>query len=127
MPNKNKRKKRKSFKLQRVISYNTIYAQMRKISPIVADILKSDLEARDDDNILYRAVWKQQGNKEKHTVRKFLYRLIMGKYASSDTIGRARRRLQEKNPSLRGKLYKQRHEAENEVRNQMKLPFNFLI
>lgn len=118
-----KSKKRKAFKLQRVISYNTIHAQMMKISPLVADILKKDLEARDDDNILYMAVWKRQGMKEKDSCKKFKYRLIMGRYASSDSIGRARRRLQEKNPSLRGKLYKARHEAEKEVRNQLKINF----
>lgn len=122
---KQKIKNKKSFKLQRVISYNTIRDQMLKISPLVADILKTDLESRDDDNILYMAVWKRQGMKGRDSCKKFKYRLIMGRYASSDSIGRARRRLQEKNESLRGKLYKQRHDAEKEMRNQIKIPFNF--
>lgn len=121
---KDKHKKKKQFKLQRVKSYKTIYEQIIKIAPLVANILKKNLESRDDDNILYIAVWKYQGMKEGDSIRKFKYRLIMGKYASPESIGRARRRLQEKNESLQGKLYKERHNAEKEMTNQMSFEFN---
>ena len=135
MPPKNKRRKirksksahkrKKRFKLERVISYNTVYAQMEKISPLVAKTLKEDFKTRDDDNALDFAIWKRQGSKDNWSVKKLKYKVIMGKFASSSTIERTRRKLQEHNPSLRGKTYKQRHETEKEVRNQMKIPFNF--
>lgn len=119
------RSKSKKFKLERVKSYKTICEQMRKIAPLVADILSKNIEARDDDNILYIEVWKRQGMKEMGSFKSFKYKLIMGKFASSDTIGRSRRKLQEKNKSLRGALYKERHNAEKEIRNQLKFPYNF--
>ena len=117
-------KKKKVFKLERRPSYKTMYEQIRKIAPLVADILKKDLEARDDDNILYIRAWKRQGMKESESWKKFKYKLIMGIYASPDTLGRCRRRLQERNESLRGKLYKERHSAEKHMSNQMSFEYN---
>lgn len=122
---KKKHKKKKSFKLERRKSYKTIFELVRKIAPLVADTLKLNFETRDDDNVLYIAIWKRQGMKERQSFKSFKYKLIMGIYASPDTIGRARRRLQRNNKSLRGLLYKQRHDAEKEMSNQMSFPFYF--
>lgn len=119
MANKKKNKK-KRFKLQKV-NAQYYFEQMLKIYPLVAKILRTELETRDDDNILDFRVWKRQGAKENMSFKQLKYKVIMGKYASPSTIERSRRRLQEKNPELRGKLYKQRHNAEKDMRNQMKL------
>lgn len=77
--NKKKKLNKKAFKLKRSKSYASIYEQVVRISPMVADILKKDLEARDDDNILLIRVWKKQGIKEAKSFKKFKYKLIMGR------------------------------------------------
>jgi len=118
---KKKNRKKKTFKLKRSKSYSSIYEQVVRISPMVADILAKDLEARDDDNILLIRVWKRQGVKEKKSFKKFKYRLIMGKLGLPETIMRSRRLLQAKHKSLRGSLYAERHQAEENMINQMKL------
>lgn len=117
---KNKRHKKKRFKLRRA-KIQSFFEQMIKISPLVASILKKDLEARDDDNILCILVWKAQGAKEKSSFKQFKYNLILNKFATPETITRSRRKIQEKNSSLRGELYKQRHQAEEDMRSQLKL------
>jgi len=103
--------------------FEEFYQQMLKIAPLVLEILKKNAKARDYDNLLYVLVWKAQGMKESDTCKKFKYRLIIGKYASPETIGRARRKIQEseKHKDLRGTMYKQRKLAENKVRNQLSL------
>lgn len=121
---KKKNKKKRSFKLERRPSYKTIYEQIRKIAPLVAHILKREFKTRDDDNVLYIEVWKHQGMKEGKSFKKFKYKLIMGIYASPDTIGRARRKLQQKYKELRGAKYKERHDAEKEMSNQMSFQFH---
>ena len=117
---KNKKKK-KPFKLKRRKSYNSIYEQMVKIGPMVADILKKDLPARDDDNILLIKFWKRKGMKEDWSFKKFKYRFISGKLGLVDSVCRCRRLLQAKHPELRGKLYAERHQAEELMKTQLKL------
>jgi uncharacterized phage-like protein YoqJ len=88
---------------------------------LVAEILVKDIKARDDDNILLIKVWKRQRMKESMTFKQFKYNLIMGKLGLAETIMRSRRLIQEKYPSLRGKMYAERHSAEELLKNQMKL------
>ena len=118
-----KKKRRKSNK--RVIlkknNFQQIYEQVRKVAPLVLAILKKNAKSRDDDSILYLLVWKAQGMKEKDSCKKFKYRLIMGKYAFPDTIGRARRKIQERYVDLCGTIYHQRQMAEKEMKNQLSL------
>lgn len=114
------KKKTKKFKLEKRI-VNSYFEQMLKIYPLIASVLEKDLASRDDDNILCVRIWKRQGIRENMSFKKFKYKLIMNKIASPETIGRSRRRLQEKNVSMRGSLYKQRHAAETTMRNQMKM------
>ena len=118
---KTKKKKKKAFKLERRKSYNSIYEQIVKIGLIVADILKKDLPSRDDDNILLIRFWKRKGMKESWSVKKFKYRFIIGKLGLVESVMRCRRLLQSKHPELRGQLYEQRHQAEELMKNQLKL------
>lgn len=112
--------KKKRFKLKRM-KIQSYFEQMLRIYPLIADILLKQPDTRDDDNILCFRVWKRQGARERWSFKKLKYNVIINKLASPETIGRSRRRLQEKNPHLRGALYKQRHNAEENMRNQMKL------
>ena len=118
---KKKKKNKKAFKLKRSKSYSSIYEQVVRISPLVADILKKDVAARDDDNILLIKVWKRRGIKENSSFKKFKYKLIMGRIGLPESIMRSRRLLQKRHPSLRGLLYAERHEAEELMKTQMRL------
>lgn len=116
-----KNKNKKPFKLKRSKSYNSIYEQMVKIGPTVADILKKDLPSRDDDNILLFKMWKRQGWKQSWSSKKLKYQLIMGRLAGPESLFRTRRLLQQKHEILRGELYAQRHQAEELMKTQLKL------
>lgn len=117
MPNKTKKVILKKNHFQ------DFYQQMLKIAPLVLEILQKDIKSRDYDNRLYMLVWKAQGMKESDTCKKFKYGLIMGKYASPESIGRSRRKIQENEryKHLRGTMYKQRQIAENKLKNQLSL------
>lgn len=120
MPKKKRKTKRIILKKNH---FQDFYQQMLKIAPLVLEILKKNEKSRDYDNLLYILVWKAQGLKETDSCKKFKYGLIIGKYASPETIGRARRKIQENEQykHLRGKMYKQRQLAENKLRNQLSL------
>lgn len=119
--------KRKNKKAKRVIlkkgHFQEFYDQIRKVAPLVLEILKKNEGARDYDNTLYVLVWKAQGMKESDSFKKFKYGLIIGKYSTPETIRRARQKIQENKSykHLRGKYYKQRRIAEAKVRNQLSL------
>ena len=118
---KTKKKKKKGFKLERRKSYASIYEQVVKLGPMIADILKKDLPSRDDDNILLIKVWKRQGLRENISFKKFKYKLIMGRLGLPESIMRCRRLLQAKHEILRGDMYAQRHQAEELMKTQLKL------
>lgn len=101
----------------------TIKQQMKMIRPLVRAVLRSDMDARDDDRLLYIRVWELQGSKSAMSLRNFEGKLILGKFATPETISRTRRDLQSKYISLQGKLYDERHLASKQFRNQYE--FNF--
>lgn len=114
-------KKRVHRKTLRKNHYSDFYEQVMKVSPLVAKTLANHPETRDDDNRLCISIWKAQGASERDSIKSFKYKLVRGKYSTPETITRSRRRLQELYPTLRGTLYKQRHDAEERMRNQLKL------
>jgi len=97
--------------------------KMVQIKSMVREILKYDLESRDDDNLLCIKVWEKQGSKPNMSYSSFKANLITGKFSSPESIGRCRRALQQKFITLRGKLYDKRHKAEEKFKNQYKLEF----
>lgn len=100
----------------------TAYDEFIKVMPTVRLILESDLDARDDDNVLCIRVWEKQF-KGRRSFANFKKALISKEIASPETIGRSRRKLQENHISLRGKLYNARHKAEEQFINQYKIEF----
>lgn len=102
-----------------------IYQVIVRITPTVAHILKKNKGARDDDNLLCTLVWKIQGMKNNSQFRTFRNNLLKGRYSTPESITRCRRKLQEHNEELRGKLYASRHEMEAYMLNQLKLEFDF--
>lgn len=84
----------------------------------VRNLLEKDEKYRDDDALLVAAYYYERRGKELHriTAVNFLQMLVDGILPFPDNITRARRKLQEHNPHLRGKIYKIRQELEKEVR-----------
>lgn len=116
-----KRKKKRT--VLQLSHYREFYAEVRKIAPLVLEILKKDKPSRDSDVILQFLVWKAQGQKENGSFKKFKYSMYKGKFSIPETIRRARQKIQEKEEykHLRGKFYKERQKAEAKMRNQLSL------
>lgn len=97
--------------------------KVKKITPIVAKVLRTHLDSRDEDTVLTALVWQQQGANDDMSFLKFKVGLINGKFATPETITRSRRKLQEKHIEYRGALYEQRKKAEKIVANQIVMEF----
>lgn len=102
-------------------AYQNFADKVRKIKPTVALILKRDLDARDDDNLLCCLLWELQGAKPNMKFKEFRRRVIMGELATPESITRSRRLLQEKYPDLRGEYYNERHEQEELLKRQLRM------
>lgn len=86
-------------------------------------IKKSDY--RDDDNLLVCRVWWDELLElkfvpEQMTAMEFLVLYRDQKLTSSDTITRARRKVQEENEHLRGKSYIERQNKQEEVKEEIR-------
>jgi len=80
-------------------------------------------EYRDDDNRLTSYIWwkhlKNNGIPDDIEVVDFLRLYAKNEMPQADIITRARRKVQEDNPDLRGKLWNQRHQLQNDVKNNI--------
>lgn len=91
----------------------------------VVDLLKQDEKYRDSDlfltvRFLYDECRALGVDPEKITALTFLTMMRNGKFTSFSNVERLRRKAQELNPSLRGRLWKQRHEQEEAVVKELK-------
>lgn len=91
---------------------------------IVSKILELNPGARDNDNLLMKLVWTYQSKRLyknlKPSSSTFWDDFVKGKFYAPESITRARRKLQEINPNLRGKTYIKRHENQEVVKQQIK-------
>jgi len=97
----------------------------------VEDILREYPESRDNDNDLVAKYWHSELSQMKRDEgRRFIltpreinlfYKVIQsGMLSQADTITRARRKIQEEIPSLRGEKYHKRHSATEIVKEEIK-------
>ena len=87
---------------------------------IVAQVLGSNPEARDSDIRLYESVLKDIGlDLELMSVKGLLERIGADFLPSFDSISRARRKVQQDCPELRGKNYLKRHKLQEEVKAEL--------
>lgn len=88
---------------------------------MVKKILENSKIARDSDCLLLTKVWSHESNEYDSDEPRshFFYDLVSGKYSTPETITRARRKLQEMYPELRGERYKKRHELAENVSLEM--------
>lgn len=94
-----------------------------KIRDAVEQILINNPECRDDDNLLILKVWAEQNpmlRDHSTSFVQFSHQFLAGKYASTESIGRCRRKLQEENEALRGRSWRERHDEQENVKQQIK-------
>ena len=89
-----------------------------KVKDKVEYLLDNYPVLRDDDNKLIAKIWWSE-NKSQNT-RDFLIEFGNGNYTSPEAIRRARQKLQEHNPHLRGVLYNKRHKNGATVKTHIK-------
>lgn len=91
-----------------------------KYKDIVFQLLSSSPMTRDNDTLLISLVWDVQ-LKQKDYVgsRDFLDVMRLGYLAKPESVTRARRKIQENNPLLRGKTHGKRQEEQLNVLNQL--------
>jgi len=87
---------------------------MNQIKLIVQRLLEEQPALRDNDNLLMSTIWKEQSN-----ILNFFQRLERGKLHSPETIRRARQKLQEDFPHLRGELYEVRQKRQEKVKQEL--------
>ena len=92
--------------------------EIKRIKPLVKELLKEFPLTRDNDNLLLLKVWAEQDNtlRMNTSFSDFSVGMIAGKYMKFESVSRARRKIQEENPELRGKYYKDRKELAEEIR-----------
>jgi len=86
-----------------------------KVKDKVEYLLKLNPLFRDDDNKLIARIWLSE-TKGNVSGRDFLKDFGNGKYTSPEAIRRARQKLQEQDPTLRGILYSKRHKNATKVK-----------
>jgi hypothetical protein len=89
----------------------------------VKELLESDPRLRDDDKKLSARIWCNLlgGEKELEAMNAydFLHLYATGKLTNQESIGRARRLVQEDNPHLRGAKYKERLKEMENVQTEL--------
>lgn len=89
-----------------------------KVKDKVEYLLEINPIFRDDDNKLIARIWNSESKAT--SVKSFLLEFGQKKYTSPEAIRRARQKLQEHNPHLRGKLYNSRHNNGKDVKSGIK-------
>jgi len=100
-----------------------IVKQMRKIKNDVRELLVKYPEYRDDDNRLVSAFYyTKYGGREAFegiSAFQFLKDFAEKRFPLPDNITRVRRKLQEKEPELRGEKWAERHKLEQETKTDI--------
>jgi DNA-binding transcriptional MerR regulator len=90
-----------------------------KVEHKLVSLLEND-RAKDCDRYLICQYWRDQlKDLPIQTIEEFLNALEEGRLEHPETIGRSRRKIQEKNAHLRGKLWNVRHNLEAYTCNQL--------
>ena len=96
---------------------------MNKIKKeVVEKLLHQYIDLRDSDEMLIAWIWKTQVDRMNYpqlSADKFLQMLAVGRFPSSETITRLRRKCQEETPELRGKKYNERQAKQELVKRDL--------
>lgn len=101
---------------------SSVIKKIKKLEVIVEKLLIHQPQTRDNDKLLILKVWAYQNPQlrdSNYNFTNFAVNYLNGLYADSESITRARRKLQENNPHLRGEKWYERHQEAEEVRKQI--------
>lgn len=102
----------------------TYFESLKDVKTKVEELLINNPNTRDSDNLLVATFYFYEiGGKDKlmnTSAYDFLKEMSAGRLTSFESISRARRKLQEQNPSLRGKSYNEKQELSKEIRENIK-------
>jgi len=101
---------------------NTSEKDKRVLKRKITALLEEYAHLRDDDTELINAIWRSEmyekyGDPDYHTLEYFF--TIHQFLTKADSITRWRRRLQQLNPHLRGKLYEKRNQRQEDVKDEL--------
>lgn len=100
------------------------FENLEDVKSIVEGLLIKNPNTRDSDNLLVATYYFYEvGGKDvlqNQSAYDFLKKMSAGSLTSFESISRARRKIQEQNPLLRGKNYKQRKESSEKIRENIK-------
>ena len=85
-------------------------------------LLRNHPETRDNDNTLLVKVWAEEKPEIKvkgYSLATFTLSFKRGEFSSSESVRRTRQKLQQEFPELRGKNYKERHNHEEVIKEQL--------
>lgn len=97
----------------------------QELQEMIHQLLINNPKLRDSDRALACRIWTNilggEKNMRKYSGWDFVccYANAGGVLPSQESIGRCRRKLQERNPLLRGIKYVERHEAQKEVKKKL--------
>jgi len=95
-------------------------SQIKKYESIVLSILMDREDARDNDYALYYYVLSDRNiDLKRISAYDFLLRMSKGTLPPFLSITRARRKIQEEYPEVRGELWEKRHKRAEAVKNEM--------
>lgn len=95
---------------------------IKKVSEVVEHILINDPQTRESDEMLILKVWAFQNpniRKKDFSFVQFSHGFLGGRFHSTGSIMRARRKIQEIREDLRGSNYKSRQSHQKDVKNQL--------
>ena len=94
-----------------------------KVKDIVKEFLELIPETRDSDTLLILKVWAKENPNLRDPLTSFIsfsHDFLNGSHSSAGAITRARRKLQELHPELRGTNYKGRQQEQESVKDQLR-------
>ena len=91
----------------------------------VKTLLQTHSHLRDNDPRLICNVWADDMQRinlhpRQATAEEFMLQFIAGNITNPESIRRSRAKLQEEHKELRGKIYEQRHNKSEDIKNQLK-------
>ena len=89
---------------------------------IIIDLLTNKEHLRDNDQALIANIWWRElvtQGKDKSTAFELLKGFSEGKLSNPESIRRARQKIQEEQPELRGESYRARHREQDNVKEQL--------
>lgn len=97
-------------------------SELKRVAPVVLQILKDDPGSRDSDKRLMSFVWEKEQRDRGFDPARTTQHLRDGIISNPESITRSRRKAQEEFPEVRGEKYYKRHKEQEVVKIVIKQP-----